>query len=67
MKYKITMHRFEGVQNGDYCYTIWFNKSLNNTDRMDGMCKGLDKAEKQEYRIDLWDSFRRWLGWKWLY
>lgn len=66
--YDIISSRFEGVSKDDkgvvygYNYTICFNKSLGNTVRMQGMCKGLDKAEKQEKRSDLWSAFRNWIG-----
>ena len=58
------MHRFEGGNPTDgYTYTICFNKSLNNTRRMNGMCTGLDEAERKEYAENAWDGFMAILRW----
>lgn len=47
-KYRICAHRFEGIVFNDYKYTLWMNKSFNNTQRMQGIEYGLDLFEKKE-------------------
>lgn len=45
-KTRITSHRFIGNECGSYTYEISFNKSLEDTVRMDAMCSGLDRYDR---------------------
>lgn len=42
------MHKFNGEINGNYSYEITFNKSLEDTVRMNAMCRGLDRFDKMK-------------------
>jgi len=62
-KYAINMHTFNGADERGYSYTIWFNKSLDNTVRMKGLVKGMDEAEQKEAREDALQGAKDFLRW----
>jgi len=62
-KYEILQHTFLGRDERGCCtYKITFNRSLDNTIRMQGMCKGLDEAEKKERKQNWWSALKTVLG-----
>lgn len=59
-EYKIYYHIFKGkTENGAYIYEIGFNKSLDNTLRMNGMCEGLDARERNnDNKLSFWSKLK---------
>jgi hypothetical protein len=46
MKTRIIYHKFLGSDENGFTYEIKFNKSLENTVRMNSMCYGLDRYDR---------------------
>lgn len=47
-KMRIVSHTFKGSESYGYTYEITFNRSLEDTVRMDAMCKGLDRYDRMK-------------------